>query len=264
MKYHPIKKRIKGLLNVITPSLIRSVGVGLLFPIVASAQITQKQMEQIYETVKTPYKYGLVVAPSDNYHKYDCPTVFRHDDRWYMTYVCYDGKEGTDGRGYETWIATSVDLLHWTTLGRTLAFPEGEAWDKNQRGGFPALIDYQWGGTYEIQSYQNKYWMTYIGGPGTGYEAVNAPLSIGLARTSSIKNADVWQCQEKPILSYDEKNAQWWEQLTQYKSTIYRMPKQYFGYPFVMYYNAGGKDATHPKGERIGIALSKDLKKWRL
>ena len=67
--------------------------VGLFFPLVASAQITQKQMEQIYETVKTPYKYGLVVAPSDNYHKYDCPTVFRHDGRWYMTYVCYDGKE---------------------------------------------------------------------------------------------------------------------------------------------------------------------------
>ena len=270
MKYHPIKKRIKGLLNVITPSLIRSVGVGLLFPIVASAQITQKQMEQIYETVKTPYKYGLVVAPSDNYHKYDCPTVFRHDGRWYMTYVCYDGKEGTDGRGYETWIATSVDLLHWTTFGRALAFPEGEVWDKNQRGGFPALIDYQWGGTYEIQSYQNKYWMTYIGGPGTGYEAVNAPLSIGLAYTEASFNwgrggreVSPWQCQDKPILSYDEKNAQWWEQLTQYKSTIYRMPKQYFGYPFVMYYNAGGKDATHPKGERIGIALSKDLKKWK-
>ena len=95
--------------------------MGLFFPLVASAQITQKQMEQIYETVKTPYKYGLVVAPSDNYHKYDCPTVFRHDGRWFMTYVCYDGKEGTDGRGYETWIATSDDLLHWTTLGRALA-----------------------------------------------------------------------------------------------------------------------------------------------
>ncbi len=265
MKDHSIKNRIKRLLKVITPSLIGRVGVGLLLllPLAASAQITQKQMEQIYEAVKTPYKYGLVVAPTDNYHKYDCPTVFRHDGRWYMTYVCYDGKEGTDGRGYETWIATSPDLLHWTTLGRALAFPEGEAWDKNQRGGFPALIDYQWGGSYEIQSYKNQYWMTYIGGPGTGYEAVNAPLSIGLAHTGQLTAITPWQCQEKPILSYDEKEAQWWEQLTQYKSTIYRMPKKYFGYPYVMYYNAGGKDATHPKGERIGIALSKDLQHWK-
>ena len=30
-----------------------------------------------------------------------------------------------------------------------------------------------------------------------------------------------------------------------------------------MFYNAGGKDDTHPKGERIGIALSKDMKRWK-
>ena len=227
----------------------------------ARAQI---DMQRIYDAVKTPYKYGLVVAPTDNYHKIDCPTVFRHGGKWYMTYVCYNGKDGTDGRGYETWLATSNDLLHWTTLGRALAFPEGEAWDKNQRGGFPALIDYQWGGSYEIHPYKNNFWMTYIGGPGTGYEAVNAPLSIGLAHTKVHSlGENEWQCLDSPILSYDEKEAQWWEQLTQYKSTIYQMPKKYFGYPFVMYYNAGGKDATHPKGERIGIALSKDLRHWK-
>ena len=263
MKYHSIKKRIKWLLKVTTPSLIGRVGVGLLFPLVATAQITPDQMQRIYDAVKTPYKYGLVVAPSDNYHKYDCPTVFRHEGKWYMTYVCYDGKDGTDGRGYETWMATSSDLLHWKTLGRVLSFPEGETWDKNQRGGFPALIDYQWGGSYEIQSYKDNYWMTYIGGPGTGYEAVNAPLSIGLAHTGQLSTIAPWQCQPSPILSYADENAQWWEQLTQYKSTIYRMPKKHFGYPFVMYYNAGGKDEAHPKGERIGIALSKDMQRWK-
>ena len=64
MKDHSIKNQIKRLLKVITPSLIGRAGVGLLlFPLAASAQITQSQMEQIYETVKTPYKYGLVVLP---------------------------------------------------------------------------------------------------------------------------------------------------------------------------------------------------------
>ena len=33
-------------------------------------------------------------------------------------------------------------------------------------------------------------------------------------------------------------------------------------FPFVMYYNAGGMDDSHPKGERIGIALSKDMRRW--
>lgn len=39
-----------------------------------------------------------------------------------MTYVVYNGKGGTDGRGYETWIAESDNLLEWRTLGRILSY----------------------------------------------------------------------------------------------------------------------------------------------
>ncbi|MCR4853707.1 MAG: beta-galactosidase [Prevotella sp.] len=241
----------------------------------AQAQtVSNDVMQRIYDEVKTPYKYGLVVAPTDNYHKFDCPTVFREGDKWLMTYVCYDGKEGTDGRGYETWLAESDDLLHWKTLGKVLNLPtatDGEAaqqlWDQNQRGGFPSLIDWTWNGTYEMQAYKGRHWMTYIGGPGTGYEAVNAPLSIGVATTkSSISSAHQWQTYNEPLLSYNDKDAQWWEQMTQYKSTIYwikdKQKRLQKNCPFTMFYNAGGKDDTHPKGERIGIALSKDMKHW--
>ena len=77
--------------------------------------ISQKEMRKVYEEVPTPYKYGLVIAPQTNNKKYDCPTVFREGDSWYMTYVCYNGNGGTDGRGYETWLAKSEDLLHWQT-----------------------------------------------------------------------------------------------------------------------------------------------------
>ena len=95
-----------------------------LASIVAKADsIPQTVMQSIYNEVRTPYKYGLVVAPTDNFHKFDCPTVFRVGEKWLMTYVCYDGKDGTDGRGYETWLAESDDLLHWNTLGRILSLP---------------------------------------------------------------------------------------------------------------------------------------------
>ena len=225
--------------------------------------VSQNEMRRIYEQVRTPYKYGMVVAPTDNNHKIDCPTVFREGGSWYMTYVCYNGSNGTNGRGYETWIAKSDDLLHWQTLGRILPFGT-DGWDKNQRGGFPALIDYNWGGSYTIERFKDRYWMTYIGGPGTGYEAVNAPLSIGLASTKGdVTTAHPWATYDKPILSYNERHSQWWEQMTQYKSTVYRVDKKKFGYQFMMYYNAGGKDATHPKGERIGIAFSNDMHKWK-
>lgn len=224
--------------------------------------VSQTEMQKIYDSAKTPYKFGLVVAPQDNSHKIDCPTVFSKDGKWFMTYVCYNGKSGTDGRGYETWLATSNDLLHWTTLGRILEFSDS-GWDKNQRGGFPSLVDWNWGGSYGIEKYKGHYWMTYIGGEGTGYEAVNAPLSIGLASTrGDVTTAHPWETLDKPILSYNEKNAQWWEQMTQYKSTVYRVDKKLFGYQFMMYYNAGGKNASHPKGERIGVAFSNDMKKW--
>ena len=235
-----------------------------LLPLWAFAQVEPTVMQQIYEESRTPYKYGMVVAPTDNKHKYDCPTVFREGNKWYMTFVCYDGKSGNDGRGYETWLAESDDLLHWTIKERVLTFPTTNTWDANQRGGFPSLIDHRWGGTYQMQTWKGRHWMTYIGGPGKGYEAVEAPLSIGLASTKNdITVAHPWETYDAPIMSYNDKDAQWWEQLTQYKSTIYRLDKKIFGYPFVMYYNAGGKDATHPKGERIGIALSKDMKKWK-
>ena len=236
----------------------------LPFAAVAQKPVTQQEMQAIYDEVKTPYKYGLVVAPADNNHKIDCPTVFRQGDKWLMTYVVYNGKTGTDGRGYETWLSESDDLLHWRTLGRLLSYRDN-GWDRNQRGGFPALPDMEWGGSYELQSYKGKHWMTYIGGEGTGYEAVNAPLYVGLAWTKgNIATAHEWESLDRPVLSIHDKDAQWWEKMTQYKSTVYWDKSKTLGAPFVMYYNAGGRHPeTNLKGERVGIALSKDMKNWK-
>ena len=247
-----------------------------LFTLTAAAQnIAADEMKRIYEEVKTPYKYGMVVVPADNYHKIDCPTVFQENGKWYMTYVVYNGKEGTDGRGYETWLAESNDLLSWKTLGRLLSY-KNEGWDMNQRGGFPALIDWTWNGDYHIGTFKGKHWMTYIGGHGTGYEAVKEPLNIGIAWTQGdITKAHEWQSADKPLLNINDKDAQWWEKLVQYKSTIYEvnsekgkvknlLPPEITKYRFVMFYNAGGVNPENNlKAERIGIALSNDLKKWK-
>lgn len=247
----------------------------LHFYIVFAADISKDVMQRIYQEVRTPYKYGMVVAPDDNYHKMDCPTVFRVGNKWLMTYVVYNGKDGLDGRGYETWMAESDDLLHWTTKGRILSYKD-DGWDMNQRGGFPALIDWTWGGSYGIGKYKNKYWMTYIGGHGTGYEAVREPLNIGMAWTGGdITQAHEWQSGDKPLLSIDDKDVQWWEKLVQYKSTIYEIKKERTKtknflpaalrkYRYIMFYNAGGVNPQNDlKAERIGIALSNDLKQWK-
>lgn len=248
-------------MNRISITLVSLFISGISF---AQKEVPDLRMQEIYEEAKTPFKYGLAVAPTDNRHKIDCPTVFREGDKWYMTYVVYNGKTGTDGRGYETWIAESNNLLEWNTLGRVLSYRDG-AWDCNQRGGFPALPDMEWGGTYRLQQYKKKHWMTYIGGEGTGYEAVRAPLYVGLAWTDkNITTAHEWEAADKPVLSIRDKDVQWWESMTQYKSTVYWDKDKTLGSPFVMFYNAGGRHPeTGLKGERVGIALSKDMKKWK-
>lgn len=233
--------------------------------ITAFAQkISKNVMQKIYDEVKTPYKYGMVVAPKDNYHQIDCPMVYREGDKWYMTYVVYNGKDGTDGRGYETWLATSDDLLQWKTLGRLLCYAD-KGWDMNQRAGYPALIDWTWNGSYEMAKYKGRHWMSYFGGEGTGYEAIRKPLNMGMASTKGdITQAHPWETSPSPVLSINDKSAQWWEKLTHYKSTVYWDKNKTLGKPFVMFYNAGGiNPANQLKAERIGIALSSNMTSWR-
>lgn len=233
--------------------------------ITAFAQkISKNVMQKIYDEVKTPYKYGMVVAPKDNYHQIDCPMVYREGGKWYMTYVVYNGKDGTDGRGYETWLATSDDLLQWKTLGRLLCYAD-KGWDMNQRAGYPALIDWTWNGSYEMAKYKGRHWMSYFGGEGTGYEAIRKPLNMGMAFTKGdITQAHPWETSPSPVLSITDKSAQWWEKLTHYKSTVYWDKNKTLGKPFVMFYNAGGiNPANQLKAERIGIALSGNMTSWR-
>lgn len=156
--------------------------------------VSEKVMKQIYEEVKTPCKYGMVVVPADDEYMIDCPTVFRKNGKWYMSYVIYDGQPRISGRGYETWLAESNDLLSWNTIGQMLSFAdaEGNRWDKNQRAGYVALIDNEWGGSYEPEKFGGKYWMSYFGGESTGYERGCLQISTAYT-TGDITKAHEWQ-----------------------------------------------------------------------
>lgn len=147
-------------------------------------------MKKVYETVKTPYKYGLVLVPERDEDMVDSPTVFREKGKWYMTYVLFDST------GYETWLAESDDLLKWNTLGPILSFAGG-SWDSAQRGGYLALQDYRWGGSYRAGKYDGRYWLSYIGGATQGYEA--GMLNVGMARTGGkIARPHEWEGFDDP------------------------------------------------------------------
>ena len=63
--------------------------------------------------LRTPFRLPwLVIAPSfipGNYdsHAVDGPYVCRHQGRFYMTFI------GFDGIGYRTGLASSMGLMHW-------------------------------------------------------------------------------------------------------------------------------------------------------
>lgn len=208
-------------------------------------------MQQIYSEIKTPYKYGVVLKGEGD-TKVDCPSVFRYRDHWYMTYIMFDG------RGYETAIARSSDLLSWKTLGKILSNRPGR-WDGKQTAGYIALQDFTWGGSCELQKYDGKYWLSYIGGALAGYET--APLAIGVAWVDDPSKPSEWNRLDRPVLARDQSDVRDFEKYTLYKSTIIEDKTRALGYRFVMFYNAKG--AKRSRGyERIGMAVSNDMTRW--
>jgi predicted GH43/DUF377 family glycosyl hydrolase len=225
--------------------------------------VSPEKMETVYNEIKTPYKYGLIMVPPNEYKKLDCPSVFRQDGKWYMTYIIYDGKAGHDGRGYETFLATSDDLLHWNSLGKVLSFTDTTDWDCNQKAGYISLQDYKWGGSYSLEKYDGKYWMSYFGGNSRGYEA--GVLKLGIAYTKEDPALPhIWNRFQEPVLTPHDKDVRWWENSTMYKSSIIRDKENLTGHKFVMYYNARGDSINPARGaERIGMAVSEDMVTWK-
>ncbi|MHC4060819.1 MAG: hypothetical protein ACYSR6_04295 [Planctomycetota bacterium] len=174
------------ILRVVVLVLIRSLSLAAAQEasneqVIAPAKTAQKEvpeetMKRIYEEVKTAYKYGIIIR-GEGGKKVDCPSVFRHADKWYLVYIIFDGN------GYETAIAESNDLLQWGTLGKILTFGNERTWDCNQVAGYIALQEHIWGGSYQLQRFDHKYWMSYIGGALKGYET--DPLAIGIAWSRS-------------------------------------------------------------------------------
>lgn len=168
-------------------------------------------MKQVYKEVKTPFKYGIVLAAPDSSKMADSPTVFRLNGKWFMTYIIFDGT------GYETWIAQSDDLLHWATKGKIMSFSK-DTWDANQKAGYPALIDMAWDGSYEPMKHGGKYWLSYLGGSNRGYEA--GQLAVGMAYTNDWSANNELKRIPQPVLSPTDSSTKWYDNKTIFKSSI--------------------------------------------
>lgn len=227
--------------------------VRMVIPAVTGGRdVDTNSMRQIYDAVKTPFKYGIVLQGGSTNEYLDCPSVFRSGKHWYMMYVAI-----TNQIGYQTYLASSDDLLHWKKLGRVLSFTPTNQWDAWQEDGGVSLEDYHWDGTHELEKFNGRYWLSYIGGHRQGYET--DPLSIGVAWTKRPTRAKEWaRVPENPVLTPKQPDVRPFETKTLYKSQIIHDESQSLGWPFVMFYNAKLKNGY----EQIGMAVSADMVHW--
>ena len=237
-----------------------AAGLGALagsaaIPRLAAAAPTGADLRNVYERIKTPYKYGLVLPPPGNGH-YDSPSVYRHNNRWYMTVVYFDA----DRQGYETRIAVSDNLLNWSVYGTIMPFRDG--WDRAQAAGYISLQDPTFGGGNGLRTHNGQYWMSYIGGSTFGYE--EGELSVGVATTFDPTSGGSWERRGAPVLRPSDADARWFERSKLYKSNIIHDGDRRLGAAYVMYYNAtGDSQAGNSGSEHIGMAISDDLTSWR-
>lgn len=218
--------------------------------------VDDTMMQQVYDEVRTPFKYGVILKGGSKDEMVDCPSVFRSREHWYMIYVAITNMAITNKVGYQTFLAQSDDLLHWTKLGRILTFSES-GWDAWQADGGIALADYHWNGTHELEQFDGRYWLSYIGGAKPGYET--DPLSMGIAWTEEPTLPRAWnRLKENPVLGPKQPDARSFETKTLYKSQIIHDESQSLGWPFVMFYNAKYKNGF----EQIGMAVSRDMVNW--
>lgn len=241
--------KIKQIFLILFIVLIFSSGIGQNAN--KKSVVTQAEMEKIFNEIKTPFKYGIVFKHPDSTKMIDSPTIFRNGDKWLMTYIIFDGQ------GYETWLAESENLLDWKSKGKLLSFTKN-TWDANQKAGYMALVDIEWGGKYEVGQFDGKYRMSYLGGSSEGYE--KGVLGVGMAYNNSVNKAEEWSRLAKPVLLPNDPDARSFDNSKIYKSSIIFDDKKLTGHPFVMYYNAKGDTANY---ESIGMAVSDDMVNWK-
>ncbi|MFD0674054.1 hypothetical protein [Cohnella sp. GCM10027633] len=202
---------------------------------------------------RTPFKrdvpalQGSGEAGSYDAWAVDCPFVFRHNGKFYMMHV------GFDGLGYRTALATSDDLLEWRPEGVILDRGEDRSrWDHvGAAGSWIVLESNDLYETPRLKKIDGKYWMVYHSYPEFGYETGGAKMGLAWCEDEDLMT---WYRLDDPILTYE--NGGDWERAGLYKCCVIEAEGRYW-----MFYNA--KDRPEwPWTEETGLAVSDDLVHW--
>jgi predicted GH43/DUF377 family glycosyl hydrolase len=243
------------------------VGLGIAGPATAadapSTDVSQEVFNQIYDEVKTPYEYGLVLKAGEQIADFDSEltdqmNVFRIPGDNEYVYTTYVGKDinrktdGTDNTGYSTGLARSKDMVSWEKLGKILEPDKG--FYSGSTAGY-LVKEHHWG---ELptphETDDGKYALTVLATDEHGYEQGNKRGGVAFSESASFFNADgtvaQFEMNPEPVLdgsaSYEDGTI--WAMKTIWDATNER---------YVTFYNA-----SHGP-EVMNQAYSTDLINWQ-
>ncbi|HQH71920.1 MAG TPA: hypothetical protein PK360_07560, partial [bacterium] len=141
----------------------------------------------------------------EKFESVDVPTVYQipGNDKWYMSFI------GFDGRGYQSFVAESDDLLHWRHQGLAMGFgPEGEFDHGGRVIGAFLYESYDIQAPRRLKKKDSKYWTLYGAYPRQGgYE-----LRPGYEGVAFSEDGLTWKrAKEQPILSVHDADCGTWE-----------------------------------------------------
>lgn len=213
------------------------------------------------ETVKkwsAPYRNwhyypDHVIAPKPNIKGYenviktDVPTVFQvpGDKKWYMTFI------GFDGKGYQSFIAESDDLVNWSNMRLAMGYGPKDSFDYGGVVlGAYLYEDYDIKAMRTLKKKDGKFFSLYGAYPRQGgYE-----LLPGYEGVASSVDGIAWErAKDEPILSVHQKDCREWEKSCIYQPWLVEHKGKYYNF-----YNAAGGHI-----EQMGLALSDDILNWK-
>jgi predicted GH43/DUF377 family glycosyl hydrolase len=187
------------------------------------------------------------IPGAEDFHSYDVPCVYQTPDSpdvWYMSFI------GFNGKGYNSFVAESRDLVHWTNPRLAMGFgAEGEF----DHGGcvVGAYLYDSWDvkAPRTLRRNDGRYWTLYGCYPlQGGYE-----LRPGYEGVAASDDGLHWtRASGEPILSVHQKDCREWERDCIYQPWLVEHDGTYYNF-----YNAARGGV-----EQMGLALSNDLLHW--
>lgn len=211
-----------------------------------------KNTDKIVQKYVTPYKWekpvltGSGLSGAFDEKAVDIPFVFWHRGQYHMMYT------GFDGISYQSALAVSDDLIHWSFKGMvTERRSDSSRWDRTGAAGTWLIKESDnLQDMPKLRKIDGKYWMVYHSYPQTGYE--EGPAELGLAWTEDEELLD-WNFPEQPFFSW--KDGADWERGGLYKACIVQKDGRWH-----LFYNAKNQESKWI--EQTGLAVSEDLVHW--